>query len=132
MNPSWQVMKLTEWRGSRPLHWYRSELPQMRSASAGVMPGSPRQKRRTSSRYWPFHSLHRRPNGNLPTWYSPPASHGSAISFVSASTPSSVMLSITGGSTITFPLPVAAEDGGEVEPEAVDVHVADPVPQARS
>ncbi len=103
MNPSCAVTKLTEWRGRRPLHWYRSALPHIRLASAPVRPGSPFQKRRTSSRYWPFHSLHRRPNGKCPTWYSPPASHGSAISLVSASTPSSVMLSTTGGSTITFP-----------------------------
>ena len=40
---------------------------------------------------------------NRPTWYSPAASHGSAISFVSAITPSSVMLSTTGGSPITLP-----------------------------
>ena len=50
MKPSWQVMKLTECRGQRPVHSYRSALPHSRVARAADMPGSPRQKRRTSSR----------------------------------------------------------------------------------
>ena len=61
--------------------WYRSAEPAMRVANAGLHPGSPLMKRRTSSRKRPFHSPHTSQLGKAPTWYSPPQSHGSASSF---------------------------------------------------
>src|SRR6185369_12542084 len=76
--PSWQVMKLMLACGRRPLHSYRSLEPLIRVANSEAMPPSPFQKRRTVSRYFPFHSDHNA--GKLPTWYPPsPRSHGSAI-----------------------------------------------------
>jgi len=41
-------------------------LPEMRRASSGTMPSSPRQKRRTASRYLSFHSA--QPTGKAPAW----------------------------------------------------------------
>ncbi len=65
MKPSWQVAKLTEATGRRPLVSYRSLEPDSREANSGSAV-SPRQKSRTVSRYLPFHSLHS--GGKLPTW----------------------------------------------------------------
>ena len=44
--------------GRRPLHSYRSLEPQKRVANSETMPPSPFQKRRIASRYLPFHSDH--------------------------------------------------------------------------
>ena len=60
------------------LLWYRSAEPARRVAKAGLQPGSPLMKRRTSSRKRPFHSPHTSQLGKEPTWYSPPQSDGSA------------------------------------------------------
>src|SRR5262249_19930240 len=68
VKPSWHVTKLIECSGDRPDAPYRSLDPDRRLASLGTWPRSPFQKRRTSSRYWPFHSDQRLPNGKLPTW----------------------------------------------------------------
>ena len=59
-------------------------------------PGSPRKKSRTSSRNRPFHSFQVSPT-KLPTWYSPAASHASAMSLVPASAGSDSMSHSTGG-----------------------------------
>ena len=66
VNPSWQVTKLIEATGRRPLVAYRSLDPVSRDAKSGTVDGRPRQKSRTVSRYLPFHSVHS--GGNLPTW----------------------------------------------------------------
>ncbi len=66
MNPSWQVTKLMEATGRRPLVSYRSLDPVSREANSASVYGCPRQKSRTVSRYLPFHSLHS--GGKLPTW----------------------------------------------------------------
>ena len=66
MKPSWAVTKLMLATGRRASAWYRSELPVRREASSPTVPGSPRQKSRTVSRYLPFHSDHF--GGKLPTW----------------------------------------------------------------
>ena len=66
MNPSWQVTKLMEATGRRPLVAYRSLDPVSRDANSGMVAGRPRQKSRTVSRYFPFHSVHS--GGKLPTW----------------------------------------------------------------
>lgn len=55
--------------------------PVIRVIAVPAIPPSPFKKRRMSSRYLPFHSAQRLQDGKLPTWYSPPASHASAISF---------------------------------------------------
>src|SRR5215469_3342327 len=66
VKPSWQVTKLIEATGRRPLVSYRSLEPDSREANSGRVDGWPRQKSRTASRYLPFHSLHS--GGKLPTW----------------------------------------------------------------
>ena len=66
MNPSCAVTKLMLAYGRRPLCSYRSLLPASRVASSDTWPPSPRQNRRTESRYFPFHSV--QPTGKLPTW----------------------------------------------------------------
>ena len=65
MNPSWQVAKFTEATGRLALVSYRSLDPVSREANSGTVPGRPRQKSLTVSRYLPFHSVHS--GGNLPT-----------------------------------------------------------------
>src|SRR3954449_7315833 len=74
----------------------------MRVAIVGTSPGSPFTNLRTSSRNLPFHSDQRAP-GKRPTSYRPPASHGSAIIFVSERSSSSSMPQITGGNSIGSP-----------------------------
>ena len=64
--------------------------------------GSPLTNLRTSSRKRPFHSDQRSP-GNRPTSYRPPASHASAIIFVSHRTRDSSMFQSTGGTDISAP-----------------------------
>ena len=66
MNPSCAVTKLIDAIGRRPLLSYRSDEPVIRDAKSGTARDSPRQKSRTVSRYWPFHSVHS--GGNPPTW----------------------------------------------------------------
>ena len=66
MNPSWQVTKLIDATGRRPLVAYRSLDPVSRDANSPMASGRPRQKSRTVSRYFPFHSVHN--GGKLPTW----------------------------------------------------------------
>ena len=66
VKPSCAVTKLMLAYVRRPLAAYRSLEPDSREASSGTWPGSPRQKRRTASRYLPFHSAH--PVGKFPTW----------------------------------------------------------------
>src|SRR5215831_14822217 len=95
----------------------------MRVAIAPTSPGSPRTNRRTSSRKRPFHSDQRRP-GNEPSWYRPAASQASAISLVSPSSSASSASATTGGFGTT------RQHRREVEAEAVDVEVLDPVAQA--
>ena len=94
-------------------------------------PCRPRRGRssRTSSRKRPFHSFQLSPT-KLPTWYSPAASQASAISFVPASTGSDSMSHSTGGFGSGWPDCVARQDRRQVEAEAVDVHLLDPVAQA--
>ncbi|KAA6423616.1 MAG: hypothetical protein FRX49_06676 [Trebouxia sp. A1-2] len=55
--------------------------PEILVAKALFTPASPLMKRRTSSRYLPFHSPQTSQFGKPPTWYRPPQSQGSAISF---------------------------------------------------
>jgi hypothetical protein len=66
VNPSWQVTKLIDATGRRPLVAYRSLDPVSRDAKSGTVDERPHQKSRTASRYLPFHSVHS--GGNLPTW----------------------------------------------------------------
>ena len=68
VNPSCAVMKFKLWWGLRPLTWYMSALPHRRHASSDFRPMSPLMNRRTTSRYFPFHSPHRSQLGKLPTW----------------------------------------------------------------
>src|SRR5262249_25041188 len=73
VKPSCAVTKLIEAKGSRPSSPYRSAEPVKRPANSPTLPW-PRQKSRTESRYFPFHSAHS--TGKLPTWYPPgPTSH---------------------------------------------------------
>ncbi len=58
MKPSCAVMKLIEAIGLRPVCSYRSDEPATRLANSASVDGSPRQKSRTVSRYLPFHSVH--------------------------------------------------------------------------
>src|SRR5699024_3878542 len=90
-------MKLTE--ASYPLRdgSYRSLDPVIRSMTAGIIPASPFRNFLISSRYFPFHSDHRFHDGKLPTWYNPPASHASAISFTCPRIGSKASLSRSGG-----------------------------------
>ena len=64
-----------------------------------------------SSRNRPFHSFQASPT-KLPTWYSPAASHASAMSFVPASAGSDSMSQSTGGFGNTRP------EGSRVRMEA--------------
>ena len=66
VNPSCEVTKLIELYGERPSSAYRSEEPASRVASVRI-PSlvDARQKSRTVSRYWSFHSTHG--GGNSPT-----------------------------------------------------------------
>ena len=66
MNPSCAVTKLMLATGRRPECSYRSGEPVIRPANSPSVAGSPRQKSRTVSRYFPFHSVHC--GGKLPTW----------------------------------------------------------------
>ncbi|CNK96890.1 Uncharacterised protein [Mycobacterium tuberculosis] len=66
VNPSCAVTKLMEATGRRPECSYRSADPVSREANSPSACGSPRQKSRTVSRYFPFHSVHC--GGKLPTW----------------------------------------------------------------
>ena len=66
MKPSCAVTKLMLATGRRPDVSYRSAEPVSRAANSPTVPGSPRQKSRTVSRYLPFHSVHC--GGKLPTW----------------------------------------------------------------
>ena len=70
--------------------------PSRRWPTAHALPGSLLTNDRTSSRNRPFHSVHRSP-ANEPTWYSPAASHASAMSFVPARTGSVSMSQMIGG-----------------------------------
>src|SRR4029078_10903466 len=80
VNPSCEVTKLIELYGDRPSSAYGSDEPSSRVASVRI-PSlvDARQKSRTVSRYWSFHSTHG--GGNSPTRYpSGEAPHGSATS----------------------------------------------------
>ena len=66
MKPSCAVTKLIEAMGRRLSASYRSDEPVKRAANSPRLPGSPRQKSRTVSRYLPFHSVHS--GGKPPTW----------------------------------------------------------------
>ena len=57
----------------------------------------------TASRNLPFHSAQTPEWGKLPTWYRPPASQASAISFLPRSTPSWLSSSTSGGSASGVP-----------------------------
>ena len=99
-----------------------SGLPRMRWLVVPSWLSAPAQNARTSSRNFPFHSDHSA--GNPPTWY-PAVSHGSAISFTGASTGS---CSVRSRNALRSPTSaaLAGQGGGEVEAEAVDVHLAAP------
>src|SRR5437899_5421430 len=75
VKPSCAVMKLTLDQGRRPDLLKKSGEPQRRGASA-LGPACARQKSRTVSRNWSFHSD--QPGGNCPSWSPPgPQSQGS-------------------------------------------------------
>src|SRR5208283_1622942 len=98
---------------------------------AGTSPGSPRTKRRTSSRNRPFHWNHRVAGKLSPSWYAPPASHGSAIRRMSLKV--GVREDVAEDRRVLQverAVVVAREDRGQVKPKAIDVHVLDPVAQA--
>ena len=65
MKPSCAVTKFTEAYGERPSSAYRSDEPASRVATVRMPAERPRQKSRTVSRYWSFHSTHG--GGNSPT-----------------------------------------------------------------
>ena len=84
MKPSWQVTKLTLWVGRRPLRLVQVGAAADPRGQRADQPGSPSHEPPHVVAV-PAVPLAQRWPGKLPTWYSPAASHGSAISFVSAS-----------------------------------------------
>src|SRR5574344_98081 len=80
----------------------KSLEPLTRVAAAVETCSSPLQNFLISSRYLSFHSAHL-PPGKEPSWYAPPASHGSAIIFVLLSTASSEIAFSRGGNFNTIP-----------------------------
>ena len=75
----------------------------MHSAKRPAYPSKPRMKFLVSSRNRPFHSAHLPKCGNEPTWYSPPASHASAMSLTSPRIGSLLIMLMTGGSPRASP-----------------------------
>ena len=97
-------------------------------ANSDAVPSSPFQKRRTASRYLPFHSI--QPKGKLPTWYPPaPKSHGSAISFTCDKI-GILVDNVENAPSLSTSSSFGASVAGQIETEAVHVHLDHPVAQA--
>ncbi len=102
----------------------------MRLAMPAVALASPRTKRRTSSRNQPLNSAQRPQAGNLPSCDRPAASHASAISLVLRQ--HGMFGDVLEERRVLqhFAAGPAAEDGGQIEAETVDVQLGHQVRQA--
>ena len=130
MKPSWQVMKLIECSGTRPCVEVvaAAEPGGQGGGHARLAAPEPADVVAVNGRSSPTSGL----PGKLPTWYSPAASQGSAISLVSASSESSEIISIDRRLDQHVAVAVAAQDRGQVEAEAVDAGLRRPSSAGRT
>ena len=128
MNPSCAVTKFTLACGCRPDELYRSLLPARRVASSGSVPRSPRQKRRTASRYLPFHSV--QPGREVADLIAALADVPRLGDELHARDHGILLDDVEERRQPIDRVQLARERGREVEAEAIHVHVLDPVAQA--
>ena len=127
MNPSCAVTKLIDAIGRRLSFSYRSEEPVKREANSPRLAGSPRQKSRTVSRYLPFHSVHSgREAADLVAALADVPRLGDQLDLADHRVLVD-QVEERGQPVDLVELP--GQRGREVEAEAVDVHLEDPVPQ---
>ncbi len=128
MKPSWQVMKLMLACGRRPLHSYKSLEPLIRVANSDATPPSPFQNRRTHVAVLavPFRPATRE-IADLVAAFAQVPRLGDELHLAEHRV---LMDDVEERAQLVDFVQLAGERAGQIEAEAVDVHVDHPVAQA--